>query len=494
MDVEKLATGPLGRLPTSVIEPLFKAVRRIPAVRRRLETEYGRALDGIGGPKAGPLSFTSLPVRGAPPEELLSALAVQADEESAAWRNGFASGAVYHGDDRHLDLLNRAYALHSQANPLHVDLWPSAVRFDAEIVAMTADLLGSGATDDEVVGTVTSGGSESIILAMKAYRDRAGIDRPEIVAPSTAHVAFDKAAELLGMRLVKVPVAEDFGADVAAMEKAITRRTVVMAGSAPAFPHGVLDPVADLSELARRRGIGFHTDACLGGFLLPFAAELGRPIPAFDFALPGVTSMSADPHKYGYTPKGTSVVLYRGRELRRHQYFTATEWPGGLYYSPTIPGSRPGGLSAAAWTAMVSIGRDGYLMASERILATAAEIRSGIDSIEGLEVLGDPLWVIAFRSGSVDIYRVLEEMAGKGWSLNGLHHPPALHIAVTLRHTAPGVAERFLSDLREAVDVAGEPSGGRGSVAPVYGMAATFGARGLVGEMLERYVDRLYDV
>jgi glutamate/tyrosine decarboxylase-like PLP-dependent enzyme len=493
MDVEKLTRGPLGRLPKSVVDPLFRLVRRVPAVRRRLEAEYQRTLDGMDGSRPGPLSFTSLPADGIGRDELLNALGAQADEESASWREGFASGAVYHGDQDHIDLVNRAYSLHSQANPLHADLWPSAIRFEAEIVSMTADLLGASNTDDEVVGTVTSGGSESIILAMKAYRDAAGIDRPEILAPTTAHVAFDKAADLLGMRLVQVPVGPDYRADVAAMQEAITRRTVVMAGSAPAFPHGLVDPIAALSEVARRRGIGFHTDACLGGFVLPFAAELGHPVPAFDFTLSGVTSMSADPHKYGYAPKGTSVVLYRGRELRRHQYFTATEWPGGLYYSPTIPGSRPGGLSAGAWAAMVSIGREGYRDATRRILATAAVIREGVGGIDGLDVIGDPLWVIAFRSTTVDIYQVLEAMVEKGWSLNGLHHPPAIHLAVTLRHTADGVAERFLSDLRDAVGTAGESPGGS-SVAPVYGMAATFPARGLVTEMLERYVDRLYDV
>jgi glutamate/tyrosine decarboxylase-like PLP-dependent enzyme len=494
MDVEKLSSGPLSRVPSTVADPLFRLLGRIPPVRRMLEAEFDRTLEAVGGTAPGPLSFASLPDQGVDVEALLPAVQEAAEEEKEAWRDGFASGAVYHGADDHIDLLNRVYALHSQANPLHVDLWPSAVRFEAEIVSMTAHLLGGSKTTDEVVGTVTSGGSESIILAMKAYRDRAGRDGSEIVAPTSAHVAFDKAAHLLGMRLVKVPVGPDQRADVEAMEAAITRRTAVMVGSAPGFPHGVIDPIEELSEIARERWIGFHTDACLGGFVLPFAADLGHPVPPFDFSLPGVTSMSADPHKYGYTPKGTSVVLYRGRELRRHQYFTATEWPGGLYYSPTIPGSRPGGLSAAAWTAMVSIGKSGYRAATERILAAAARIRGGIEEIEGLEVMGDPMWVIAFRSSTVDIYQVLEQMVERGWSLNGLHHPPAIHIAVTLRHTAEGVVDRFITDLRAAVDQAGAPVAGGGSVAPVYGMAATFPARGLVEEMLERYIDRLYDL
>jgi len=267
----------------------------------------------------------------------------------------------------------------------------------------------------------------------------------------------------------------------------------VVAGSAPGFPHGVLDPIAELSEMARSRHVGFHADACLGGFVLPFAAELGRHIPAFDFSLPGVTSMSADPHKYGYAPKGTSVVLYRGRELRRHQYFTAGDWPGGLYYSPTLSGSRPGGLSAAAWAALASMGKEGYLEATARILEAADRIKEGIGTIDGLEILGDPLWVIAFRSKDADVFRLLEAMTRRGWRLNGLHHPPAIHLAVTLRHAAEGVVERFLSDLGEALDEVRHAPPGETDSVPVYGMAATFPVRGVVNDLLERYVDTLYE-
>jgi glutamate/tyrosine decarboxylase-like PLP-dependent enzyme len=350
-----------------------------------------------------------------------------------------------------------------------------------------------------VVGAVTSGGTESILLAMKTYRDRAlaarrwrGSSRPAIVAPSTAHVAFDKAAQYFDMRMVRVPVGPDFRADAAATRAALDRDAVVVVGSAPSFPHGVIDPIPELAGLARSKGIGFHTDACLGGFVLPWAARLGYPVPPFDFRVPGVTSMSADTHKFGYAAKGTSVVLYRGVELRRFQYFTATEWPGGLYFSPTLAGSRPGALSAACWAAMVATGENGYLEATRLILETAAQIRSGIEAIPGLRVLGDPLFVIAFASDAVDVYRVLDGMATRGWSLNGLHKPPAVHICVTLRHTEPGVAERFLADLAAAVAEARDhPPTGDG-MAPVYGLAGTSPFRGMVDDLLRRYVDLLY--
>src|SRR5919107_2398229 len=461
MDIAGIAAR-LERLNPRVAATAERLALAVPAVRARLDREYGQLLAGVEGsvkPYRGEVaSFPRLPEHGLGADEALATVEELAGRERARWRDGLASGAVYHGGDDHVAFLNRVYAAASQVNPLHADLWPSGAKFEAEIVAMTAALLGG---DDQVVGTVTSGGTESILLAMKAYRDRAGnrarrrVTRPEVVAPATAHVAFDKAAQYFGIKLVRVPVGPDFRAEVAAMARAVTRRTVALVGSAPTFPHGVIDPIEELAAVAADRGIGFHTDACLGGFVLPWARRLGYDVPAFDFSVPGVTSMSSDTHKFGYAAKGTSVVLYRGAELRSHQYFTATDWPGGLYFSPTLDGSRPGGISAACWAAMVAIGDDGYLEATRRILETGAAVRDGIAAIPRLRVLGDPLWVVAFGADTLDIYRVLERMAGRGWSLNGLHRPPAVHLCVTLRHTEPGVADRFLADLRASVAEAG---------------------------------------
>jgi len=348
-----------------------------------------------------------------------------------------------------------------------------------------------------VVGTVSSGGTESILLAMKAYRDfareRRGIAAPEIVAPVTAHAAFDKAARFFDMPLVRAPVDGAFKADLGALAAAVTDRTAVVVGSAPAFPHGVIDPIPEIAALAADRGVPCHVDACLGGFILPWAERLGYPVPPFDFRLPGVTSISADTHKYGYAAKGSSVVLYRGRELRHSQYYTVTDWPGGLYMSPTFAGSRPGALSAACWAAMVSIGESGYLEAARRILETGARIRDGIAAIAGLRVLGDPLWVTAFAADGLDVYQVMENMGRRGWSLNGLQRPAAVHIAVTLRHTLPGVADRFLTDLAESVQEVRFNPGVSTGMAPVYGMAATLPAE-VVRQLLTGYLDMLFEV
>lgn len=492
----------INKLPAGLVARMERGLQRLPPVQRLLERQYARMLapldEEVHPYRHEHRSYARLPVTGRSHADVLAEMRALAAQETHTWRAGLVSGAVYHGEAAHIDFLNTAYALNSQSNPLHADIWPSAIKYEAEIVAMTASMLGGDATEDEIVGTVTSGGTESILLAMKSYRDRAraerGIAKPELVVPTAAHAAFEKAAHYFGIKLVQVPVGSDFRADVAAMARAVNRNTIALVGSAPSFPHGTIDPIGELAALARRRDIGLHVDACLGGFVLPWAAKLGAPVPPFDFRVPGVTSMSADTHKYGYAAKGTSVVLYRGRALRRYQYYVTTDWPGGLYFSPTLAGSRPGGLSAACWAAMVATGEAGYLDATARILAAATYIRGHIAHMPELRVLGDPLWVIAFDAPGLNIYEILAQMSARGWRLNGLDRPPAVHIAVTLRHAEPGVAQRFIEDLRASVaHVKAHPQAATG-MAPVYGMASSLPLRGVVGELLKRYADVLYEV
>ena len=442
-------------------------------------------------------SYGRLPAEGVDVATVLTELTTMSEEERDRWEGGFASGAVYHGGQEHIAFLNQVYALFSQSNPLHTDLWPSINKFEAEIVSMVSAMLHGADVDPPACGTVTSGGTESILLAMRTYRDHArairGIVEPEVVVPVTAHAAFDKAGQYFGMRVVKVGVGPDMRPDPAAVRAALTDNTVAVVGSAVQFPHGVLDPIEEMAAIAHERGIGFHTDACLGGFVLPWARRLGYPVPPFDFRVPGVTSISCDSHKFGYGAKGTSVLLWRDAELRQRQFYATTEWPGGLYFSPTFAGSRPGALSAQAWAAMVTIGESGYLDATRKVLETAAQIRAGVAATPGLRVLGDPLWVIAFASDEVDIYDVLDRMAQRGWSLNGLQSPPAVHICVTLRHAQEGVVSRFLEDLRSCVDAARHGSGG-GFSAPVYGLAAAPETQDDVDAILRAYCGVLYRV
>ncbi len=498
----------VGKIPLPLLSAMMKFMRHVPSVRKRIEKEYDgimKELEHAVKPyKDKFVTYAQVPEMGRSREAILREMEELSSIEEPRWRDGFASGAVYHGDKDHIGFLNRAYAINSQSNPLHADLWPSTVKYEAEVVSMTASTLGTNKIGvgkepaDQICGTVTSGGTESILLAMKTYRDWArakkGVTKPEMVVPSSAHAAFDKAAQYFNIRIIHVPVDSDYKADVAATRKAVTRNTIVLVGSAPSFPHGIIDPIEELAELARERGIGFHTDACLGGFVLPWAEKLGYNIPPFDFRVPGVTSISVDTHKYGYAPKGTSVILYRGLELRHYQYFKTTEWPGGLYFSPTFAGSRPGALIAACWAAIVSMGEKGYMEATRRILHTAEQIKAGIEKIPDLYILGKPLWDIAFSSKTLDIYRVMDYMTGRGWSLNGLHKPSCVHICVTLRHTQNGVAGRFIEDLKSAVEYVKKNPQEKGDMAPVYGMAATIPDRTIVADLLDRYIDLLYKV
>jgi len=444
----------------------------------------------------------ALPTEGIDRDEVLAQVRSLSEIEQARWKEGFASGSVYHGDDAHVDFLNKVYALQSQSNQLHADLWPSAAKFESEIVSMTAHMLGAGqttadfGTPEGVCGAVSSGGSESILLAMKAYRDWArdkkGINQPEIVVPDSAHAAFHKASEYFNIKLQLTPIDDDYRAEVGAIAEAINENTIAIIGSAVNFPYGTIDPLPEMSELALEREVGFHVDGCLGGYFLPWAEKLGEDAPTFDFRLPGVTSMSCDTHKYGYAPKGTSVVLYRGMELRRYQYFTIADWPGGMYYSPTFSGSRSGGLSAACWASLMSMGESGYLEATKSILAAVKKMRQGIEAIDGMRILGKTVGVFSFASDDLDIYQVMDQMSLRRWALTGLQRPAALHVSPTLRHAQPGVAERFIEDLRESVEYVREHPNESSGMAPIYGLAASIPDRTIVHEMLRQLMDMYY--
>ena len=261
-------------------------------------------------------NYRKIPLTGINREQILETMSRFITVENLAWQSGHVSGAVYNGEKEHVDFTNKAYSIASQNNPLHPDVWPSSLKFETEIVSMVAGMLGG---DNKVRGSVTSGGTESILLAMKTYRDlfvdKKGITRPEVILPKSAHAAFDKACHYFGIKPVWTGLDEKFAADVSDIERHITENTVAIVGSAPCFPYGVVDPIPEIAQIAQENDVGMHVDACLGGFILPWARKLGRKLPDFDFTLPGVTSISVDTHKYGYAPKGTSVVLYRNSDF-----------------------------------------------------------------------------------------------------------------------------------------------------------------------------------
>jgi glutamate/tyrosine decarboxylase-like PLP-dependent enzyme len=417
----------------------------------------------------------SIPEHGMKREEVLDQLQTMAHEENASWEGGTCSGTMYCGDHDHYDFMTEAFGLFAHVNALQRDICPSATRFEGEIIAMTLDLLhGEAVTDAEPVGIVTSGGTGSIAHAVLAYRDHArqvrGIDRPNLVKPETAHPAFDKACHLFGVEVRNAATdPETTRADVGSVAALIDENTIALVGSACNYGYGTIDPIAELSDLAVERGVGLHVDGCLGGFILPFGQELGYDIPVFDFRIPGVTSISADTHKYGYGFKGSSVVTFRDKAYRNAQYFFLTGWTGGKYCSPGMEGSRSGGILAATWAAMVSIGREGYRGYARDIFTTADVMKDAVRDHPELRIMGDPTFCFSFTSDEFDIYHVNDAMRAEGWRFNGQQYPNAIHMAVTRPQTQPGVAERFAADLDKAVTYAVDHRDDTPKSAAVYG-------------------------
>ena len=417
----------------------------------------------------------ALPERGRTREEMLEELHAIAREEDTVWEAGGCSGTMYCGDHAHYAFLTEAFGLFAHQNALQRDMCPSATRFEGEILAIALDLFHAGAVvDGQPAGIVTSGGTASITHAMLAYREdgreRRGIERPSVVKPETGHPAFDKACHLFGIEMRHAPIdPETTLVRVDAVRDLIDESTVAVVGSAGNYGYGTIDPIAELGELALELGIGLHVDGCLGGYLLPFGEELGYPIAPFDFRVPGVTSISADTHKYGYGLKGTSTVLFRDRSLRNRCYFFMPDWSGGKYFSPGMDGSRSDGLLAATWASLMSLGREGYRNYAQRIFETSAKMQAAVRSHAELRLLGAPTFLFAFTSDEFDVYHVNDEMKRRGWRFNGLQYPNALHMAVTRPQTQPGVAERFDSDLTDAVDYARVHKDQPAESAAVYG-------------------------
>jgi glutamate/tyrosine decarboxylase-like PLP-dependent enzyme len=379
----------------------------------------------------------------------------EARSRDVDWRRGRVALYVHYAGEDVLAVAKEAYQRFFTENGLGLKAFPSLQKFEDDIIAWTGDLLSAGPMAS---GVVTSGGTESIFLALKTARDWAraehpGIREPEVVAPVSAHPAFDKAAHYLCMKVRRVPLRNDFRADVGAIAAAVSSDTVLIVGSAPSFPHGVFDPIPELAAVARERNLWMHVDACVGGFLAPFVRRLGYPIPPFDFAVEGVRSMSADLHKYGFAAKGASVMLLADQALRRHLVFEFDNWPRGKYAVATFAGSRPGGAIAAAWAVMRYLGIEGYTRLARTIMEARERLEKGIGAIEGLYVVGTPeLSVMGVGARGLDIFAVAEQMTKKGWFISTMSEPPGIHLGMlTLAHAKH--VQEYLDDLAAATAV-----------------------------------------
>ncbi|KAK5072901.1 Dihydrosphingosine phosphate lyase [Lithohypha guttulata] len=501
---------------------LYRTFLSLPGVRSKVDKQVESARKDLEAKLTGfdekVNRYRQLPKEPWTQEQLKTELGQLAAIKRTRWEEGKVSGAVYHGGEELLEIQAEAMKLFSVSNPIHADVFPAVRKMEAEIVAMVLSMFnapGYGA------GATTSGGTESILMACLSARNKArterGVRYPEMIIPSTAHAAFHKAGQYFGItvNLVHCP-GPDYTVPIHKVRRFINPNTILLVGSAPNYPHGNIDNIPALSRLAIQHKLPLHVDCCLGSFLMPCLAKAGFPSPyadegGFDFKLPGVTSISVDTHKYGFAPKGNSVILYRNKQLRQYQYFISPDWSGGVYGSPSIAGSRPGALIAGAWASMMAIGEKGYIDATHKIVSTRITIQNAIKEHpvlkEALTVMGDPMVsVIAFESvdKAIDIYDVADAMSAKGWHLNSVQDPPGLHVAVTLPMTKDGAVDSLIEDLVEIIKkekerVAQQAQAGtliearkKGNQAQLYGVAGSLPDKSIVERIVVAYLDTLY--
>jgi len=406
-------------------------------------------------------STGALPQQGSSWEEVRDALE-NAGRDDVDWRDARTAVYVFNPGEDVMQVAKQAYAMYQSENGLGMAAFPSIREMEADVISCGLGLLNG---PDDAVGNMTSGGTESILLAVKACRDSARargveVQGAKLLVPRSAHPAFDKAAAYLGLEVVRVPVAGDFTADVAAMERAIDQRTIMLVGSAPCFPYGVVDPIPELGRLARAHDLWLHVDACVGGYFAPFARMNGVELPDFDFAVPEVNSISADLHKYGYAAKGASTIFHRNEEQRDFQSFVFDDWPAGGMVTPTVAGTRPGGAFASAWAVMHYLGVEGYREKAKRVCDTRRKLMTAIDAMPGLRTLGDPrLGLFAYTAEEVNVFAIWGALKAKGWFTGVITEPQGIQLMLSPAHDA--VADRYIRDLEEVLGAlrAGDTAG-----------------------------------
>lgn len=375
-------------------------------------------------------------------------------EGDVKWRDGRTALYIFNAGAEVERVQKAAYALFSAENGLGPAAFPSVAQMEREVVGFGLGLLNA---PEGAAGAMTSGGTDSITMAVKTARDHArakrGLnDRLNIVTPTSVHPAFDKACALMDIEIRRVPT-KDLLADVSAMETAMDANTLMIVGSAPCFPFGLIDPIEELGELAERKGVWLHVDACVGGYLAPFVRMNGANLPPFDFGVAGVKSMSADLHKYGYASKGASTVFFRGAELREYMTFDVGPWPLGRMMTPTLAGTRPAGAIAAAWAVMNFLGVDGYREKQGEVITAREKIEAGVKRL-GFSVLGEPkLGIVAFAHPKADALSLYAKMHHRGWFTAALLDPKALHLMLSPKHNE--VAQDYLADLAAVLQEAG---------------------------------------
>lgn len=399
------------------------------------------------------MSLPSLPSHGLTSAEVLHQLAAM-KEGDVRWRDGRAFTLAYYAGAEVQEVAEEAYRLFSAENALNTDAFPSLRRIQSDVVAIVAGWLEAGA---DGAGFMTTGGTESILMAVKAARERGRKERsiatPNVVLPTSAHAAFEKGCYYFGLESRRVQVRADWRADPDAMAAAIDDNTVLVVASAPQYPQGVIDPIADVAALAAERGINCHVDACMGGVTLTYLARLGHPIPPWNFAVPGVTSISVDLHKFGYTAKGASVIVHRTKQLRSYQTFVTDNWLGGVYGSSGVLGTKGGGAMAAAWAVLHHLGDEGYLRLTAAARRACEQLAAAVSAIPELQLWAPPdAMLLSFGAADparLDVFAVADALWKRGWYVDRQGPPPSLHCTVNAVHD--GKIDEFAADLRASV-------------------------------------------
>ncbi|CAI5448854.1 unnamed protein product [Caenorhabditis angaria] len=486
-------------IQTQIRKSIFALLRSLPWVRKRIESDLARAQieieEEIHQFDQMREFYKFLPERCMDSEDIL------ADARRYAMMGERRYMQHYDPQTKQDDmqLTAKLFDLFSHTDPHRSDAFPGVRKMEAEILKMTCAMFHGG---KESCGVVAGGGTEALLLACLAYRNRSrarGEYRGEIIAPSTAHPALDKAAAFFDMTIIRVPVnEEDDKANVAAMKRAICTKTCMIIASAPNHITGTVDPIEKLAKLAQKYHIPLHVDCTLGGFVLPFMEYCDYSVPAFDFRLPGVTSISADLHRYGQCPGRLSVLMYREPVYLRHQFFTNSEWPGGYYATPTLSGGRDGGSVATAWATMLRKGRDGYMNACQRIIEGTRQLAYRLENLENIELKGSAdVCIVAFgttsssdsehnkNNNNIDIYNIVDRMVAKGWHVDPLLSPIAARVPITLSMCEDGIIDAFIDDLRETIDLL-RKSGDlakNGKTASMYHMLQKVSDKNLIDEL-----------
>lgn len=408
----------------------------------------------------------------------------------------YVSGTIYNNNDEELELLKKIIPFFYKSNPLHPELFPQISYIEKNIIKSVSKIFHG---DDNIHGCVTSGGTESIICAVYAYKNyglKKGIKNPEIIAPISIHAAFDKAANYFGIKIHKIPITLDNSIDFNIVKSHINNNTILLACSAPSYAHGLIDDVESFSKLALKYNIPLHVDACLGGFLLPFLDEeyknkIGLS-NKYDFELDGVTSISADTHKYGYTPKGSSILMYRNEKYYKQQIFVQSEWNGGIYATPTIPGSRSGNNIIFTWAFLNYYGINGYRAKTYKIVNALNLLKSMVRNIDGVDIIGDPkLNVLGLKSEQLNIYYISSEMKKYGWDLNELQNPPSIHLCLTLNNCDDSNIKKFVENLNTCITFCRSNNIDKDCGKSIYGSTQKINNVEIIEDLAREYIKNL---